>query len=310
MKGIELSRQFYQETINSVFCGVLEPLRQLAAVGLVGEGSECHGWDDELSKDHDFGPDYCIWVPEQVYRSVGAELEKRYASLPEIYCGYKRGNSRLLNQRRGIMTVEGFYQKYTGLTHPPETAMEWLQIPECFLAIATNGTVYEDTYGKFSDWRKVLLQYYPQDVYRKKLASCITRMGQAGQYNYIRCCQREQYDGAYMAGGEFIKATLSAVYLLNRCYQPFYKWSFYGTGSFSRLTDVVQTMKVFIQLPDNAANKEQKIQLIETICSRTAEILRADGLSNTSDNFMVMHGSSIADQIQDGLLRKRPILAD
>ena len=113
-----------------------------------------------------------------------------------------------------------------------------------------------------------------------------------------------------MAGGEFIKATLSAVYLLNRCYQPFYKWSFYGTGSFSRLTDVVQTMKVFIQLPDNAANKEQKIQLIETICSRTAEILRADGLSNTSDNFMVMHGSSIADQIQDGLLRKRPILAD
>ena len=60
------------------------------AAGLVGEGSECLGFDDDISTDHDFGPAFCIWVPEWLYQQAGAELKSAYDSLPAEYHGYRR----------------------------------------------------------------------------------------------------------------------------------------------------------------------------------------------------------------------------
>ena len=52
MKGLELSRAFWEDAVRPVIretCPVLLP--RLAA-GLCGGGSDCLGYDDELSHDH------------------------------------------------------------------------------------------------------------------------------------------------------------------------------------------------------------------------------------------------------------------
>ena len=54
MKGLELSRAYYEEYGKPMIDTQLAQYKPYLAAGLVGEGSECLGFDDELSTDHDF----------------------------------------------------------------------------------------------------------------------------------------------------------------------------------------------------------------------------------------------------------------
>ena len=82
MKGLELSRAYYEEYGKPMIDTQLAQYKPYLAAGLVGEGSECLGFDDELSTDHDFGPAFCLWVPEELYAKAGTEMQRAYDSLP------------------------------------------------------------------------------------------------------------------------------------------------------------------------------------------------------------------------------------
>jgi hypothetical protein len=307
---MELSRSFYEFCKKQLFAGGLEKFRGYAAAGLVGEGSECYGYDDEMSQDHDFGPDFCIWVPERVYQEDGGRLEAAYDALPKIYRGYQRSNSRQTLIRRGIMTIEGFYRKYTGIRHIPVDIKEWFRIPQGFLSVATNGAVFEDPYGEFTRRREHLLAYYPEDVIRKKLAAKTVAMAQAGQYNYVRCCRRGEWESAYLAGSEFVRAALSVIYLLNKRYMPFYKWVFRETEMLTELRNAAFDLKAFVRLEDTSKNAIQKRILIESICNEIVCELRRKGYSTSNGDFLEPHGNSIMSGIQDDWLRSLHVMAD
>ena len=87
MKGLELSRAYYEEYGKPMIDTQLAQYKPYLAAGLVGEGSECLGFDDELSTDHDFGPAFCLWVPEELYAKAGTEMQRAYDSLPTSYKG-------------------------------------------------------------------------------------------------------------------------------------------------------------------------------------------------------------------------------
>lgn len=307
---MELSQSFYEFCKEQLFAGGLEALRDYAAAGLVGEGSECFGYDDDISQDHDFGPDFCIWIPERIYQENGGRLEAAYDALPEIYRGYQRSSSRQALIRRGIMTVEGFYRKYTGILHIPADVREWFCIPQGFLSVATNGAVFEDSYGEFTRRREHLLAYYPEDVIRKKLAAKTVAMAQAGQYNYVRCCRRGEWESAYLAGGEFVRAALSVIYLLNKEYMPFYKWAFRGMETLTELRNAAVDLKAFVRLEDTSKNAVQKRILIESICNEIVCELRKKGYSTSNSDFLEPHGNSIMSGIQDDWLCSLHVMAD
>ena len=66
IKGLDLSREYYENIGKPILMELFPEYMKKAAVGLVGEGSECFGFDDQISMDHDYGPSFCVWLPRNI----------------------------------------------------------------------------------------------------------------------------------------------------------------------------------------------------------------------------------------------------
>ncbi|MFQ8602824.1 MAG: DUF4037 domain-containing protein [Anaerovoracaceae bacterium] len=310
MKGLELSRAYFEEYGRDLIENRMSGYKQYIAAGLVGEGSECLGFDDEISQDHDFGPAFCIWVPRKIYAQAGTALQSAYDSMPAVYRGYTRIMSAQGGGRIGILPLEDFYIKYTGLDHAPKDNMEWFKIPSGFLATATDGEVFMDNLGKFSEIRSALKSFYPQDVLRKKLAAKCTLMAQSGQYNYARCMKRSDSQAAYLSCSDFVKHSMAAIYLLNESYMPYYKWIFKGAENFSILSDAVKKLKDITVCPDTSENRIKKENLIESVAEDVGKELNRRGLTRTTEPFLQAHGEELMRNISDMRLKNLHIMVD
>ena len=180
MKGMDLSRAYCERYAASLFAGSLEGLRQRCALGLVGPGSECLGFDDQISRDHDFGPGFCIWLEPADFAAFGAELQRRYDELPREFMGYRRVSTPLSGKRTGVFDADEFRMRYTGLASAPSSSKEWLFIPQQLLAEFTAGEIFSDPAGVMARRRAPYLAFYPQAVVQKKVAAELAGMAQAG----------------------------------------------------------------------------------------------------------------------------------
>ena len=225
MNGLQLSEQYFHELGLPMLAARFPEYRNRIAAGLVGEGSECFGFDDQLSRDHDWGPAFCLWLRHDDMALFGASLKKEYERLPKVFHGCAvRGESDWGGGRVGVFEIGMFYRRFIGLERIPATPREWRAIPEENLAVATNGKVFMDGAGAFSAIRSALLDYYPEDIRLKKIAARCMSMAQAGQYNFPRCCRRNEAVAAEYAKAQFAADAISMIFLLNKRYKPFYKW--------------------------------------------------------------------------------------
>lgn len=227
IRGLELSERFFGEYGLPMLQEQFPQYMDVIAAGVAGEGSDCFGFDDAISRDHDFEAGFCLWIPDRLEHELEFKLSRAYGKLPEEYLGVRREKQSLLGGgRRGVLLTGEFYRRFTGRPGAPESLMEWLYTPEHSLACAVNGRVFYDGCGEFSAVRRELEAGYPEDVRLKKMAARAVLMAQSGQYNYSRCLRRGEYGAAAMALHEFVSAGLSMIFLLNRRYMPYYKWSF------------------------------------------------------------------------------------
>jgi len=189
MKGIELARAFYEQCGKPMLEEQFADLLPYLAVGLIGSGSECFGFDDTVSADHDFEPGFCIFLPgeEVVDRKQAFALERAYAKLPKEFRGYRRAMlAPVGGARHGVIRTGEWLAEKLGSESGTLTAQEYLRLPEQALAELTNGEVFFDHYGQLSALRENL-RCFPEEIRRKKLAGNLLLMAQAGQYNYTRC---------------------------------------------------------------------------------------------------------------------------
>jgi len=308
MKGLELSENFYLEHGAPMLRAQFSDCMHLLAVGLTGSGSECFGYDDDISTDHDFEPGFCVMIPDEdlIDRKTAFALERAYAKLPREFMGYKRSMQNPVGgNRHGVIRMSEFFLEKTGTPDGELSLRDWLTVPEQSLAEATNGRVFFDGFGVFTDIR-ARLAYLPEDVRRKKLAGELLLMGQSGQYNYARCMARGESAAAQLAVVEFAKSALHAIFLLNKRYLPYYKWSFRALRELPILSKLHEPLETLICTDNSDAQRKQT--MIERICEEIFQVIKQQELTLYTGNEAEGHAYSINDRIADATLRNMHIL--
>lgn len=305
MKGMELSRRYFMEIYMPAIKEGFPQIIDRMAAGLAGEGSECFGYDDVISRDHDFGPSCCIWLIREDYEAYGESLQRYVDGLPKEFMGFKALNkSEWGDGRRGILNMDDWYYRFLGMEEAPSNLYDWRLIPETALAAAVNGEVFMDRLGRFTEIRETLKNYFPEDIRKNKIATRCMKIAQSGQYNFSRCMKRNETVAARMAETEFIDEAVHMIYLLNREYKPFYKWMHRRMKELPVLGEkTYDRIKMLVEGPLNEVDR--KTEIIESVCGDIITELKRQyaGLENIGSDFLLDYGPAVQQEIEDEKLR-------
>ena len=299
MSGLALSRAYYEAYGKPMIQEQFSDYEDKIAVGLAGEGSDCFGFDDETSRDHDWGPDFCMWITEETEREIGNKLREAYAALPQEFMGYTRAVSARGNQRRGVQTINSFYGRLLGtrdwekigeaavMAQDNEVVQEqafdrqqvfrqeqafWQSMQDASLAAAVNGEIFCDPQGIFSSVRKQLAAGYPQQIQYLKLAESAARFAQTGQYNYARMLNRGDNITAMMMLGDCLKEATKLCYYMENQYPPHDKWLVKGLGQLAEGEEIQKLLQNVTESIQNISNPKEG----ESYAGKSGEAVRAE----------------------------------
>lgn len=222
--GQKLAREYYETLGKTMIEEKFPSWAGKIAVGLAGGGSDCFGYDDESSRDHDWGPDFCMWVTDETYEEIGEALEKAYQELPEEFQGWKRAPRVSGRGRRGVIRISDFYRNLTGACQYEQ--IDWRQAKDASLAAAVNGRVFRDDEGVFTAFREKLKKGYPEEILFLKLAESAAKFSQTAQYNYPRMLRRGDALTASLMVWEGIREAMKLQHYIEGKYPPHDKWLF------------------------------------------------------------------------------------
>ncbi len=310
MNGLELARAFYTQYGEAMLREQFPHLQSKIAVGLCGSGSECFGFDDDVSRDHDFEPGFCLFLPDEsvIDRRDAFQLERAYAKLPKEFEGLRRSLVRPVGgSRHGVLRTAEFFTEKAGTADGVLTTEQWFHTPEYALAEAVNGEIFCDPYGEVTAIRRRLSEM-PRDVRLKKLAGHLLLMAQSGQYNYARCLAHGEKAAAQLAVNAFVQSAMSVVFLLNERYMPFYKWSFRAMRALPELSALADTMECLLTTDNDEPMDAVKQELIEDTASAVIEALQNRALTDAICGDLEKHAYSVNDRIGDASVRNLHIL--
>ncbi len=311
MKGLEIARAYFEEYARPMLEEKFAEQLPFLAAGLTGSGSECFGFDDEISRDHDFEPGFCLFLPgeEVVDRRTAFLLERACAKLPKEFMGLKRPVMQPVGgARKGVLRTAEFFCEKTGTGDEELTWERWLTVPEYALAEAVNGEIFFDNYGEVTR-RRAALACYPEPVRLKKLAGNLLLMAQSGQYNYMRCIRHHEGGAAQLAVTEFVKSTINVIFLLNRQYQPYYKWAFRAMRSLPKLTTAAEKLEYLLTTGNDGGMAEEKYTIIEGISAEVIGELICQEITKADCGDLEKHAYAVNDEIRDAQIRNLHVLA-
>jgi hypothetical protein len=274
MNGLEISKRFAREWLLPFIERELPDLGSHAAVGRF-MGSDVLGADDDLSRDHNWGPTLEVYVDDDYAIGDGELVARLNGAAPAEFLGFRRpgGHDAAVTLRR----TDAFIGSVFGVA--PQHPRDWmpcaarLEEIESFLYFFRHGALFHDGSGRLTALRE-RYRFYPEDIHRLRLAACFYDIAHYGEYNFVRrLVERNDAIAMQIALGHFSKAVMRLHFYLDRDYAPYWKWlphEFRKRG-YSRSIDEELTA-----LPGRAAADQAKS--IQRVCDELRERLLRDGV--------------------------------
>jgi len=246
MRWLDLNRKFYDEHAKPVLIQHFPREFARAACLVDGMGSDVLGTEDKLSYDHHIDPRLFILLSKADFARVGKKMQ---ACVLKEFAARNPALNFYANTHFGhgivVETPEAHWQRWTNVPRPPKQPQEWLWMHEQDLIHVTNGEVYHDPKDLITSARKAT-QYFPRDVWKKKLADYCMQYTLAANFNLNRCLLRGDPIGAQILRGFGLRRAMELAFMLNRQYAPYDKW----------------TWRIFKSLPKVAPKLGPKLEAI------------------------------------------------
>ena len=317
MKGIALCKSYYETYGKPMLEEKFPAYLDRIAVGLVGEGSDCFGYDDEISRDHDWGPEFCMWITEDVAREIGGKLREAYEQLPDTFQGYQRATSTQGKGRRGVQTINGFYGRLLGAgdwenvsdqSAPDLPQGFWQQAADATLAACVNGRVWQDPQGIFTAVRRELQKGYPEQIQYLKLAESAAAFSQTGQYNYSRMLKRQDKVTARIMLGDCLRAAARLCYYMENQYPPHDKWLVKGLEQLDGGREIIDLLQTVVNQSDASAAEKgadaegatdnKVITSIDNLAQTLVQKLYQAGYISDTDPYLDAHTGELLQKAQ------------
>lgn len=221
--GAGLSDAFHRDVVGPLIAGLFPSLRYAAA--RLGSGSDVLGYDDEMSRDHDWGCRLTVLVDQPSSAAVPLVQAALEEYLPRSYGGHPVRFpvtwDQTVTHKVEVATVHDFAQSRLGV-RPPLALLDWLVVTGQGVLEVAGGPVFFDATSELAPLRESLA-WYPPDIDKYAIASAwssvaqrlhmVGRTGSSGQelQSRLLCTQ-------------IVARLVHLTFLVHRSWMPYAKW--------------------------------------------------------------------------------------
>lgn len=314
MKGLEIARDFFFNWGLPCLKDEYPDLLGRLAAGRFS-GSDVLGADDDISKDHNWGPQFSLFLSKADFDQFGEALSALMnEKAPATWHGYRvdgAGDKNVL-----VECVPSWIEKHIGFETFPQADSDWniivrhrrsggsVEPRESALYYLRYGALWLDNNAEFTRWRTAL-EKYPDSAWYARLAEECFRMWQYGQYNFIqRIAKRGDPLAVSLSLGEFVEGVMRIMLLLYRHYTPYWKWLAHEFRRLDRASHYAPLLETLV----NTHDRTQQAQLVAQICDDVyQELAMAGAISDKGTHDMHIYPIHLVNA-QLELLEKVPWL--
>lgn len=323
--GKELSRRFYHEAVKPVIENLMPGL--VYSAGLIDYGSDVLGYDDEVSRDHQWGPRLSIFLSPDDMTACSERIDVELSEkLPRQFCGYSVNFSgtradyirRMEFSEEGkvshiirIHSPEQFFKEHLGWDIPSSIGtQDWLAFPQQKLLTVRKGELFHD--GLEMEILRKKLQYYPDDVWLYLMA-CEWKMIGNEEAFVGRCGDIGDENGSRIIASRILSRIMNLCFFHERTYIPYSKW--FGTA-FSELKSAEKLGGIIDSVLSAAQWKEREEHMSQAYLysagkhnsMNITKAVPAEIKPYYGRNYMVIFAGNFADALLECV--KDPLLKD
>jgi len=262
VKGLEIARDFFFSWGRPFLAAQFPDLADRVAAGRI-RGSDVLSGDDEISQDHDWGPQFDLFLSADDYAAFGEHISRAMnLAAPNPWKGYRLAGAG--DKSVQVESVPGWFRQYLKFERFPLAAADWPPSSvESGLYFLRHGEIWIDGTGEMSRWRSALHEY-PDEILRTRLAEECFRIWQHGEYNFVqRMARRRDPIAIAVCLGEFVAGVMRIVLLMGRDFAPYWKWLAF---EFRKRSEAQPYVKMLEELVSSRLI-ERQVEIVQSVCA-------------------------------------------